>query len=75
MSADFIIDYLINGVNNTCSINKIDAIVVLGVPPACWTTRDVAVLHHVGHLEVSRDLVDTVLGRASLGTLRYVVLS
>ena len=59
----------------TCSIDKIDAIIVLGVSPAGWTTRDVAVLHHVGDLEPSRDLVDTMLGWSSLWALRYIVLS
>ena len=59
----------------TGSINQIDAIIVLGVPPAGGTTRDVAVLHHVGDLEASCDLVDTFLCWSSLRTLSYIVLA
>ena len=59
----------------TGSINQIDAIIVLGVPPAGGTARDVAVLHHVGDLEASSDLMDTVLCWSSLWALRYIVLS
>ena len=59
----------------TGSINQIDAIIVLGVPPAGGAGGDVAVLHHVGHLEVSGDLVDTVLSRGSFLALSHVILS
>ena len=59
----------------TCSVDKIDAVIVLCVSPARWTAGHVTVLHHVGHLEVGGDLVDAVLGRSPFRALCDVVLS
>ena len=59
----------------TSSIDKIDPVIVLGVSPAGGTAGHVAVLLHVGDLEVGGDLVDTVLGRSPFRALGNVVLS
>ena len=59
----------------TCSVDKIDAVIVLCVSPASRTAGHVTVLQHVGHLEVGGDLVDAVLGRSPFRALGNVVLS
>merc|ERR1712241_269080 len=63
------------GVTVTSSVHQVDPSELLGVAPAGGVGPHITVPQHVRHLEVSGDLVDTVLRAHTRLTLGNVVLS
>ena len=63
------------GVTVASSVDQVDAIVVLGVSPTIRIGPHIAILHHIGNLEVGGDLMHAVLCWSARVALRNVVLS